>query len=162
MPAEFDAVMAGVDYPVVVVTTVHPRTGEPSGCLAGFVTQCSIHPPLLLVCLSTSNHTYRVARSARSLAVHLLEPDRDDLAALFGAVTGDEVDKFAACQWRPGPDGLPLLDGCPRWLAGPVLRCVPLGDHVGFVLEPNAFGAGGHGPALMFSAVRDLPAGHEA
>lgn len=162
MPAEFDAVMAGVDYPMVVVTAVHPATGERGGCLAGFFTQCSIEPAHLLVCLSTSNRTYRVAKAASSLAVHLLEPDQRDLAALFGATTGDEVDKFAACEWRPGSGGVPLLAACPRWLTGRVLQRIPLGDHVGFLLAPTDFGAGGERPTLMFSAVRDLTAGHEA
>ena len=37
-----------VDYPLYVVTVRSPD-GEMSGCLAGFVTQCSIDPPNFLV-----------------------------------------------------------------------------------------------------------------
>src|SRR5207248_6722269 len=33
-------------------------------------------------------------------------------AALFGARTGDEVDKFTRCRWTSGPAGVPLLDDC--------------------------------------------------
>jgi flavin reductase (DIM6/NTAB) family NADH-FMN oxidoreductase RutF len=43
---EFDAFVAGLDYPMFVVTTAHD--GERAGCLVGFTTQVSLHPPRLL------------------------------------------------------------------------------------------------------------------
>ncbi len=49
-----------IDYPFYVVT-VRSAEADMSGCLAGFVTQCSIDPPNLLVCISKVNHTLRVA-----------------------------------------------------------------------------------------------------
>ncbi len=156
----------GWDYPMVIVTTAAPggpdTAPERSGCLAGFTTQCSIDPVRFLVCLSVANHTYRTALRARALAVHGLSPDRRALAELFGTATGDEVDKFARCEWRPGPDGVPLLAGCPRGFIGAVVDRVELGDHVGFVLEPlDAYGDRDARP-MMFSDVCDLEAGHEA
>ena len=88
--------------------------GSPDGCLVGFATQASIERPRLLVCLSVVNATYRRAVEAGILAVHLVPGDRLDLARLFGEQTADEgVDKLARCAWTPGPDGVPLLDGCP-------------------------------------------------
>lgn len=170
----------GLDYPMFVVTVADPRTGERSGCLVGFATQCGIDPPRFLTCLSVTNHTYRVASSpsVRTLAVHRLRSDQHELAALFGAATGDTVDKFARCDWEPGPDGVPLLSACEPRLAGTVLARIDLGDHTGFLLAPaGADASGGPGPAgaeprgesaerqggpLMFSQVRDLDAGHPA
>src|SRR5690348_6276936 len=110
----FDAFVDGLDYPMFVVTTAHG--GERAGCLVGFTTQASIDPPRMLVCLSVANHTYQVARQAELLAVHVLDKNDHDLAELFGGRTGDEVDKFAKCRWTPGPDGVPLLEDCPRLL----------------------------------------------
>jgi flavin reductase (DIM6/NTAB) family NADH-FMN oxidoreductase RutF len=158
----FDAFVDALDYPMFVVTTVHPGTGERAGCLVGFATQCSIDPPRFLVCLSRSNHTYRVAVAARLLAVHQLPADRRDLAALFGTRTGDEVDKFARCRWRAGPGGVPLLDGCPDRFVGEVVDRLDLGDHAGVALRPVAAWADGAGGRLMFSGVRTLAAGHPA
>ncbi len=151
--------VAGFDYPMFVVTVA--GSGERSGCLVGFATQCSIDPFRFLVCVSRANHTYRVAERARVLAVHALEHGQHDLAALFGEQTGDEIDKFARCAWTPGPDGTPLLDDCRRRLVGAVLDRFDLGDHTGFLLEPVQ-SSGGDAPPLMFSAVRDLDAGHPA
>ena len=97
---------------MVIVTTA--VAGERAGCLVGFSAQCSIDPPRLMVWLSEKNRTTRVAQGAGSLLVHFLARDDHDLAALFGGRTGDEVDKFSRCRWRPGPAGLPLLDHCQR------------------------------------------------
>src|SRR5947209_17181794 len=128
-----DAFVAGLDTPMFVVTTVHPDSGERAGCLIGFATQCAIDPDHFLACLSHSNHPYRVARHARVLAVHGLGSGQRELAALFGTLSGDSVDKFARCAWRPGPSGVPILTDCPRWFVGAIVNRVPLGNHTGFL-----------------------------
>lgn len=162
--AEFGAFTGGLDYPMFVVTTTDGR--ERSGCLVGFTTQTSIDPPRFLVCLSDKNHTYRVAVGAQVLAVHQLGSDQHELAELFGGETGDEIDKFARCSWNAGPGGVPLLEECPRHVVGRVLERLPLGDHVGFLLEPVETAAQPHGPgprdALTLDDVTDLEPGHEA
>ena len=48
-----------LDFSMLVVTAFDGR--ERAGCLVGFSTQCSIDPPRYLVCISTANHTARVA-----------------------------------------------------------------------------------------------------
>jgi flavin reductase (DIM6/NTAB) family NADH-FMN oxidoreductase RutF len=131
---EFGRFVDGLDYPMFVVTVAHD--GERSGCLVGFGTQVSIDPPQLLVCISDKNHTHGLARHAELVAVHLLSPDQQELAELFGEQTGDEVDKFARCSWHPGPGGVPLLDDAPRHVVGRVLQRLPFADHLGLLLEP--------------------------
>ncbi|GII25796.1 flavin reductase family protein [Planosporangium mesophilum] len=165
---DLDPFLAGLDYPMFVVTAVHRDTGVRAGCLVGFATQSSLGPDRFLVCLSQNNFTYRVATYADVLAVHAPAATQRDLAALFGTRTGDEVDKFARCAWRPGPSGVPLLDDCPRRFVGEVLERVPLGNHTGFLLSPievtgDATADGKPtGRPLMFSDVADLDAGHPA
>jgi flavin reductase (DIM6/NTAB) family NADH-FMN oxidoreductase RutF len=160
--AEFSAFTSGLDYPMFVVTTTDGT--ERSGCLVGFTTQTSIDPPRFLVCLSDKNHTFRVARGAPLLAVHALAEDQHDLAVLFGGETGDEVDKFARCEWRPGPGGVPLLEECPAHVVGRVLEQHRFGDHVGFHLEPVEAGTGRdeHDETLTLGDVSDVEPGHEA
>lgn len=157
---EFDAFVAGLDYPMFVVTATDGA--ELSGCLVGFTTQTSIDPPRFLVCLSERNHTLRVALRAEVLAVHVLGEDQHQLAELFGGETGDETDKFARVSWRPGPEGVPLLDACPAHLVGRVLDHGPLGDHVGFLLEPVEVGASGDDDVLTLEDVADVEPGHPA
>jgi flavin reductase (DIM6/NTAB) family NADH-FMN oxidoreductase RutF len=155
--AALDRLTERLDPPMLVVTA--EADGERAGCLVSFATQCSIDPPRFLVCLSRRNHTFRVASRADALVVHALGPDDRALAALFGEQTGDAVDKFARCRWRPGP-GAPVLEACRQWFAGRVLDRFEVGDHVAFLLEPFAAAAGPVTGRLGFRNVRGLRPGH--
>ncbi|MGC4804804.1 flavin reductase family protein [Micromonospora sp. DT233] len=157
-----DPFLDGLDNPMFVVTTVHRDSGERSGCLVGFASQCSIEPDRFVVWLSQNNHTYRVAMHADFLAVHSLGADQRDLAELFGTETGDEVDKFDRCGWQPGEAGVPVLDSCPRRFVGRILDRTAWGNHTGFLLEPVSAAGGPERPPLMFSTVKHLRAGHGA
>lgn len=161
MTEPFGKLVSLIDYPMFVVTT--HAGGEAAGCLVGFASQVSIQPPRFLVGLSKRNHTYRMAKGASHLAVHLIERKHCELARLFGGETGDEVDKFARCSWHSGPHGLPVLDDAAGWFGGVVLDRYDLGDHVGFLLEPAAGSAPDElGQLVTFSDVRDLDPGHQA
>jgi flavin reductase (DIM6/NTAB) family NADH-FMN oxidoreductase RutF len=156
----FEGVVGGLDYPMFIVTT--RAASEMAGCLVGFATQCSIDPPRFLVCLSDKNRTCRVAGGAESLAVHCVPASADSLAELFGGETGDEVDKFARCGWREGPEGLPILDECENWFVGAIRDRHVLGDHVGFLLEPTAARSGVPLDEFTFHRARRIEPGHEA
>jgi flavin reductase (DIM6/NTAB) family NADH-FMN oxidoreductase RutF len=155
---DFLRIVSSLDPPMQIVTASDGT--ERSGCLVGFATQCSIDPRRWFVCISKTNHTFRVARAARTLIVHHLRADQLDLARLFGSETDDTVDKFAHCAWHEGPDGTPILEGC-DWIAGRIVLRVDVGDHFGHLLEVT--GAGHEhpdAPQLGFQAVRDLRPGH--
>jgi flavin reductase (DIM6/NTAB) family NADH-FMN oxidoreductase RutF len=157
----FDAVVASANEAMVVVTVA---AGEQrAGCLVGFHSQTSIEPRRYTVWLSKANHTYRVALLATHLAIHFLTDADRDLAEVFGAVSGDDIDKFARSDWEPGPHGVPLLHRCPNRLV--MARTTLLddgGDHVAVSARPiAAHSAGGFTP-LRFADVRDLDPGHEA
>ena len=156
----FDGLMGTLDYPMFIVTAADGDTR--AGCLVGFATQVSIDPGRFLACLSDKNHTYRVARGASHLAVHFVPAHAGELAELFGGETGDEVDKFARCSWREGPEGLPILDECENWFVGRVAERRTLGDHVGFILEPVVVHYGTEGRQFTFHRAKRIEAGHEA
>lgn len=157
----FEALVARLDYPMFLVTT---RAGDDTaGCLVGFASQTSINPPRFMIGLSKKNHTFRVARNATHLAVHVVARRQLLLAQLFGSETGDRVNKFDRCAWHGGPEGLPVLDDADAWFVGAIRRRFDLGDHVGHLLEPVA----GESPDALddwitFADVRDLTPGHEA
>ena len=157
---DFDAFVGKLEYPMFVVTAA--ADGERDGCLVGFATQCSIDPPRFLVCLSVKNRTFRIAKTAPVLAVHLVAADQRDLAELFGGQTGDEVDNLTQWPWREGPSGVPILDNVGNVFVGRVLDRVDLGDHVGHLLEPVVATQEGDTEALGFQEARDIEAGHPA
>jgi len=157
---ELQAFVDQLEYPMYVVTAV--SSNERDGCLVGFATQCSIHPPRFLVCLSVKNRTFRIAKTAPVLAVHLVGANQHDLAELFGGETADEVDKLAQWPWREGPEGVPILDGVRNLFVGRIVSRVALGDHIGHLLEPIAGRHQGETSELGFPEVRDIDAGHPA
>jgi flavin reductase (DIM6/NTAB) family NADH-FMN oxidoreductase RutF len=154
----FARLVAALDYPLYVVTAA--VRGEPTGCLIGFATQCSIHPPRFLACISRTNHTFQLARCASVFAVHVVDEANRDIADVFGGETGDVVDKFAAARWH-SVDGAPVLDDCARWFTASVLERVDFGDHVGHVLEPIHVEAGPGSDQLTFQQARGIEPGHE-
>jgi flavin reductase (DIM6/NTAB) family NADH-FMN oxidoreductase RutF len=156
-----DAFTERTDYPLVVVTATSPN-GECSGCLAGFLTQCSIEPPRFLVCISKVNHTFDVVTRSEVIALHLLGEDQHDVASLFGETTGDKVDKFAGIGWRAGPLGVPLLDECAAWLVVGIVRRVNAGDHVALMTYPIVGGPGSRPGLLTLRSAPPLQAGHPA
>ncbi|OBG66374.1 flavin reductase family protein [Mycobacterium sp. E3339] len=157
----FEKLVALLNYPMFVVTT--RAGGVAAGCLVGFASQTSIHPPRFLVGLSKKNHTFRVAGDATHLAVHVFDHDHLDTVELFGTQTGDTTDKFDRCSWHTGPAQLPILDDAAAWFVGEILERFSLGDHVGHLLAP----VDGSPPRelerwVSFGDVRHLEPGHEA
>jgi flavin reductase (DIM6/NTAB) family NADH-FMN oxidoreductase RutF len=156
----FQHLVAQLDYPMFIATVA--ADDELAGCLIGFATQCSIHPPRFLAGISDKNHTYRVAQSAAAMGIHLVPEDATELAELFGGETGDETDKFERCSWRPGPEGVPLLDDCPNRFVGGILQRVDFGDHTGMVLEPVFAEVEEQEEQLSFRRAKRIDPGHEA
>ena len=156
----FQELVAQLDYPMFIATVA--ADGERAGCLIGFATQASIHPPRFLAGISDKNRTHRVALRAGSMAIHLVPADATELAELFGGETGDEVDKFERCAWQPGPDGVPLLDECPNRFVGRIIERVDFGDHTGHLLEPIAAEADEESGQLGFHRAQRIEPGHEA
>ena len=158
-PDALPGLLTALDYPMVVVTAA--AGDERAGCLVGFFSQCSVHPPRVAVFLSVTNRTFGIAERASHLAVHVLHEDERELAHLFGTETGDEVAKFERCTWREGPGGAPVLEASASWVAGRIIDRRSTGDHVLHVIEPEA-AAHTRRPLrqLGFQDVLDLDPGH--
>lgn len=159
--------MAGMDEfvgrlnPEMCVVTA-AAGGERAGCLVGFASQCSMRPVRFVVWLSEVNHTFRVARSAQVLAVHLLAREQHALAELFGGHTGNQEDKFRDVPWRSGHGGAVVLEDAPAWFVGRIVTRVGGGDHIGFVLDPVEWGEheAHDGPLLRLEDALTISPGH--
>lgn len=156
-----DAFADRTAYPLAVVTAV-AEDGRLGGCLAGFLTQCSIEPPRFLVCVSKANHTFDVATRASVLGLHLLGPDQVATASLFGEQSGDHVDKFACTAWHRGVLGVPVLDDCAAWLVVGIIERFDVGDHVALLTYPIVGGAGPRNGLLTNRNAPPFQAGHPA
>jgi flavin reductase (DIM6/NTAB) family NADH-FMN oxidoreductase RutF len=132
---DFDGFVSQLDNSLAVVTTA--ADDQLAGCVVGFHTQCSIEPRRYAVWISKANLTYRVSLFATHFAVHLLAESDRSLLQLFGGTSGDRTEKFALCEWAPGPGGVPLLGSCPtRAVLEITSRWDDGGDHACFVGNP--------------------------
>lgn len=153
----FNQLVGNLEYSMFVVTA---RVGdERVGCLIGFATQASIDPPRFLVCLSHKNHTFRVGGDSEHFGVHAVPADGEEIAELFGGETGDDVDKFARCEWHDGPEGVPILEACEKWFVGRVVSRTDAGDHDAYLLAPIAAHAAKDG-AFTFHRAKRISPGH--
>jgi flavin reductase (DIM6/NTAB) family NADH-FMN oxidoreductase RutF len=153
-----DALARATDYALYVATV--RADDELSGCLAGFVTQASIHPVRFLVCVSKLNHTFGIVQRSPGIGLHLLGSDQQEVASLFGEQTGDVMNKFEHVAWTPGVTGVPILTECAAWVEGRVLSRMSGGDHEAFLIEVVAGGGGSHPGRFMLSDGADFSAGH--
>jgi flavin reductase (DIM6/NTAB) family NADH-FMN oxidoreductase RutF len=119
---------------VVVVTA---PGDPPAGFTATSFTSVSLDPPLVSFSLSRTSSSWPVVEVADIVAVHVLAESQEQVARTF-ATRG--IDRLAAHgDWRPGPSGVPLLDGALARLVCRVVTRVEAGDHA-IVLAQPVFG----------------------
>jgi flavin reductase (DIM6/NTAB) family NADH-FMN oxidoreductase RutF len=150
-----------LDCPYYVITVRAPDE-EMSGCLATFVTQCSIDPPNFIACVSRVNHTWGVAVRSTAMGLHLLGRDQQGVARLFGEETGDVVDKFADVDWRLGTTGAPLLADVAVAVEGTILGHFSVGDHEAFLVRATRAAAGPEQGLLTVRSGPPIHPGHPA
>ena len=157
----FERLMASVDAPLVVVTTV--AQGERAGCLVGFHSQASIGPQRYCLWLSKANHTYRVALRATAFAVHFLAGDDLALAERFGTRSGEDTDKFAGLDLVHHEQGVPLLVDCAhRMLLERIALLDDGGDHVCVTARVRSSGCPGPFTPLRVGDAAHLDPGHDS
>ena len=112
---------------VAVVTTAGPF--GPQGMTASAVMSLSLHPPLIVVCLSRGSGTLRAVRRTGKFGVHLLRDDQQDVAESFARrCCGDE--RFAAAGAAVTTEtGVPTLVDALAWASCHVEQVVEGGDH---------------------------------
>jgi flavin reductase (DIM6/NTAB) family NADH-FMN oxidoreductase RutF len=110
---------------VAVITAAGPD--GPVGFTATSLASVSAEPPMLSFGISTGSSSWPAVSVAEHVGVHILGEHQQELAATF-ARSG--ADRFGPpTVWRPGPHGVPVLDGVQAWLVCRVAARVPAGDH---------------------------------
>jgi flavin reductase (DIM6/NTAB) family NADH-FMN oxidoreductase RutF len=116
---------------VVVITA---PGSPPAGFTATSFTSVSLDPPLVSFCLARTASAWPAVQAAETIAVHVLTQEQEHVARTF-ATRG--IDRFATHgAWRPGPDGVPLLEGVLATLVCRVTQRVEAGDHTIVLATP--------------------------
>ncbi|AEW93188.1 MULTISPECIES: flavin reductase family protein [Streptomycetaceae] len=144
-PAVFRSVFRRHAAGVAVITAAGAR---PVGFTATSLTSVAAEPPLLSFGISTGSSSWPTLADAPHIGIHILGEHQEELAATF-ARSG--ADRFAPpTSWRPGPHGVPLLDGVSAWLIGRVVARIPAGDHRIVVAQAIAGDPAGPGRPLLY------------
>lgn len=138
----------------VTIITAWDSAGRPTGLTASSFTSVSLHPPLILVCVSQKAQSYPAIKDAGRFAVNILSMGQEAVSRRFAtapSATGDE--KFEGLEYQPGPHGLPILKDALAELECSVVHAYPGGDHTIFVAQVEAAdcrGDAGPEPLLYF------------
>ena len=128
---DFRRVLGHLPSGVSIVTTID-AAGQPNGLTASAVASVSLHPPLVLVCVSQAAQCYPAFSAAGKFAVNVLALTHEALARRF-ATSAAGSEKFQGVAYRRGRLGLPLLEGALAELECTVVHAYPGGDHTIFV-----------------------------
>jgi flavin reductase (DIM6/NTAB) family NADH-FMN oxidoreductase RutF len=129
------AVLRRIPYGMYVMTSV--ADGRPSASTLTWLSQCSFHPPLLMVGVQRNSRMHYAIETSGALAVHFLSEGQDDVAQrFFQPPRDDEDEKLHGMAYEAGPaTGSPILADLPAWLEARVTDRVARGDHTVFVCE---------------------------
>lgn len=142
------AVLGSKDYEVNVITTTDgSRT---NGQCATWVTQLSMEPPLMAVCLAPERYTSEIVKKSKVLAVNVLAKDQADLVPHFGYRSGRDFNKFADIAYKTAVTGSPILNDVYAYYDCKVKDIFPGGDHEIFVCEIVDAGFGGGKEQLYY------------
>jgi flavin reductase (DIM6/NTAB) family NADH-FMN oxidoreductase RutF/DNA-binding MarR family transcriptional regulator len=124
-PAAYRRSLAQFATGVAVVTT---RVGDILAAMtSNSFSSVSLDPPLILWSIRRESKSFAVFEQAVHFAVNILSAEQVELSQNF-ARSGP--DKFHGVAWRPGIDGVPILDGIVASLECRTQSIVDGGDHV--------------------------------
>jgi flavin reductase (DIM6/NTAB) family NADH-FMN oxidoreductase RutF len=142
-------------FPTGVTIVATEVGGQPYGLAVNAFSSLSLEPPLVLVCVAATSSTYPRLFEVDAISVSILAEDQADVAAGFARSGGE---KFGAIDWRPGPNGTPILAGVSAHLDLRVEHRVPAGTHtifIGRVLDAET----GEKPPLLYLGGRFFEGG---
>ena len=133
---------------VTGVTVVTAFDGvRPVGITVNALSSVSLEPALVMVALDRRRFMTPIVSRTGRFAVNVLAEDQQALSDCFaGAAVTPDRDAFCGAVWRPGPTGLPLLDGALAHLECTVHETFSAGDHDLLIGRVDALGSEGPHP----------------
>ena len=117
---------------ISVVTTFDAE--RPAGITVNAFSSVSLEPALVMVALDRRRFITPMVRRAGRYAVNVLGADQQALSDCFAhAKVSPGREAFCGAAWRPGPSGLPLIEGSIATLECTVVETFSAGDHDLFI-----------------------------
>ena len=128
-------VLRRIPYGMFVMTAID--RGKPAASTLTWISQCSFHPPLVMIGVQSNSLTHGAIEGSGSLAVHFLAEDQREVAQKFFRPPDDgDAGTLHGLRYEPGPaTGSPLINDLPAWIEARVTDRVDRGDHTVYVCE---------------------------
>ena len=155
-PGPFRDVMGRFATGVSVVTAFDGE--RPAGITVNAFSSVSLEPALVMVALDRRRFITPIVRSAGRYAVNVLGADQQALSDCFAhAPVSPGREAFCGARWKPGPTGLPIIDGAIATLECTVVETFSAGDHDLFIGHVDSLQQQRQGIApLLYSRRRSL------
>ena len=130
---EFRSAVAHFATGVTVITTVDDQ-GQPHAMTANAFTSVCLEPPVVLVCVAHSTHTYGFLERMGRFGVNILRQDQEDLGAYFAKRPEDRKEDVSV-SYSTAEEGVPFLDHSMVSLGCRVIGSHVYGDHTIYLGE---------------------------
>lgn len=119
-----------------IVVTVRDKQGNDNALVVGYCGNCSYDPPMLMVGIVPSRHSYHMIKENGSFVAHLLDKSQSDLYECCGKKSGRDSDKLKDYNVKL-TDGVKvnasvILD-CPVAIECTVVDSIMTGSHEMFI-----------------------------
>jgi flavin reductase (DIM6/NTAB) family NADH-FMN oxidoreductase RutF len=123
-----------IPYGMYVMTAV--KAGTPVASTLTWLSQCSFHPPLVMIGVQTNSLVHDAIEESGGIAINFLSQGQQDVAERFFRPPVAEEGRLHGLVYEPGPQtGAPIFTDLPAWLEARVTDSVRRGDHTVFVAE---------------------------
>lgn len=126
---EFRAALGNFASGVTVVTT-KDADGNLHGLTVSAFSSVSMNPPLILICIQKSTHSYHAFEESKSFVVNILSDSQKEISNQFAF---KHEDKFSGIDYKIGVLNIPVLDNCLVNLECTLKHSYDGGDHTIFV-----------------------------
>jgi flavin reductase (DIM6/NTAB) family NADH-FMN oxidoreductase RutF len=123
-----------IPYGMYVMTA--SANGTPAASTLTWLSQCSFHPPLVMIGIQSNSLMHEAVATSRAIAVNFLAEGQQEVAERFFRPPTSDDGRLHGLRYERGPaTGAPLLSDVPAWLETRVTDEVTRGDHTVFVCE---------------------------
>lgn len=125
---DFRTVMGQFATGVTIVTALDGD--RPLGITVNALSSVSLDPPLVMIALDRKRFIVPMIDATHRYAINVLHEDQQWVSDCFaGANVTPNREAFCGAGWRPGPTGLPLLEGAIASMECEVVERFTVGDH---------------------------------
>lgn len=126
--------MRKITYGMYVMTAA--ADGKLAASTLTWLSQCSFHPPLVMIGIQKTSQMNETVKKSGSVAVHILGAGQKAVAEIFFRPPVEEGNRLSGFSYEPGPvTGAPILADVPAWFEARVTDSIERGDHTVFVAE---------------------------